>query len=60
MRILDINGLQINFGLEENGIKRNLTEIKNSFREVNSSVRLTSKVFDKAERSIDEYSDELN
>lgn len=60
MRILDINGLQINFGLEENGIKRNLTEIKNSFREVNSSVRLTDRLFDKAERSIDEYNDELN
>ncbi|WP_434795911.1 peptidoglycan DD-metalloendopeptidase family protein [Staphylococcus equorum] len=57
---MDINGLQINFGLEENGIKRNLTEIKNSFREVNSSVRLTDKLFDKAERSIDEYNDELN
>ncbi|OIJ29053.1 peptidoglycan DD-metalloendopeptidase family protein [Staphylococcus sp. LCT-H4] len=55
----DIQGLQINFGLEENGIQKSVTDIKRSFRGLNSDLKLTDKIFKSSEKSIDNYSDEL-
>lgn len=57
---MDIQGLQIDLGLKENGINRNITEIKRSFRGLNSDLKLTDKIFKSSEKSIDSYEGELN
>ncbi|MDK9870145.1 peptidoglycan DD-metalloendopeptidase family protein, partial [Staphylococcus equorum] len=54
-----IKGLSISLGLEENGIQKNVTDIKRSFRQLNTDLKLTDKLFSKSERSIEEYNDEL-
>lgn len=54
-----IKGLSISLGLEENGVQKNVTDIKRSFRQLNTDLKLTDKLFSKSERSIEEYNDEL-
>ena len=55
-----IKGLSISLGLEENGIQKNVTDIKRSFRQLNTDLKLTDKLFSKSERSIEEYNSELD
>ena len=57
---MDIQGLQIDLGLKENGINRNITEIKRSFRGLNSDLKLTDKIFKSTEDSAKDYAGELN
>ena len=57
---MDIQGLQIDLGLKENGINRNITEIKRSFRGLNSDLKLTDKIFKNTEDSAKDYAGELN
>lgn len=56
----DIQGLNINFGLEENGIQKSVTDIKRSFRGLNSDLKLTDKIFKNTEDSTKDYKGELN
>ncbi len=56
--IAEIKGLNLSFGFEENGINRNLTQIRNSFKELNSGLRLTKVAFDQTEKSAKSYKDE--
>ncbi|WP_316964948.1 peptidoglycan DD-metalloendopeptidase family protein [Staphylococcus arlettae] len=55
-----IKGLSISLGLEENGIQKNVTDIKRSFRQLNTDLKLTDKIFNKSERTIEEYNAELD
>lgn len=47
--------MNLSFGFEENGINRNITNLKQNFANLNSNIKKTDATFKSAERSASEY-----
>ena len=56
----EIQGLNIDLGLKENGIQRSISEIQRSFRGLSGDLKLTNRAFDSAENSMSDYKNEIN
>jgi TP901 family phage tail tape measure protein len=52
---MDVRGLQIDLGIHDAGVNRTITEIRRSFRNLNSDIKLSNRIFDSGEKSLSSY-----